>query len=96
MAAIEEHKPAEKRRALGRGLDSLLPSGPRVVSSGAATAVASDPTTAISYCSPPTMGPFTTGMHPTRRRSSSPPSATSWIASPISAVLWSAVSKRCI
>ncbi|HZR64618.1 MAG TPA: ParB/RepB/Spo0J family partition protein [Terriglobales bacterium] len=33
MAAIEEHKPAEKRRALGRGLDSLLPSGPRVVTS---------------------------------------------------------------
>lgn len=31
MAAIEEHKPAEKRRALGRGLDSLLPSGPRPV-----------------------------------------------------------------
>lgn len=33
MAAIEEHKPLEKekRRALGRGLDSLLPSGPRVV-----------------------------------------------------------------
>jgi ParB family chromosome partitioning protein len=31
MSAIEEHKPAEKRRALGRGLDSLLPSGPRVV-----------------------------------------------------------------
>jgi len=31
VAAIEEHKPAEKRRALGRGLDSLLPSGPRVV-----------------------------------------------------------------
>lgn len=31
MAAIEEHKPVEKRRALGRGLDSLLPSGPRVV-----------------------------------------------------------------
>ena len=40
MAAIEEHKPAEKRRALGRGLDSLLPSGPRVVSSGAAVASA--------------------------------------------------------
>ncbi len=38
MAAIEEHKPVEKRRALGRGLDSLLPSGPRVV---AATAAAS-------------------------------------------------------
>lgn len=31
MAVIEEHKPAEKRRALGRGLDSLLPAGPRVV-----------------------------------------------------------------
>jgi len=43
MAAIEEHKPTEKRRALGRGLDSLLPSGPRVVSSGPATAVASAP-----------------------------------------------------
>jgi ParB family transcriptional regulator, chromosome partitioning protein len=43
MAAIEEHKPAEKRRALGRGLDSLLPSGPRVVSCGPATAVASAP-----------------------------------------------------
>jgi ParB family chromosome partitioning protein len=28
MSAIEEHK--EKRRALGRGLDSLLPSGPRL------------------------------------------------------------------
>ena len=51
MAAIEEHKPAEKRRALGRGLDSLLPSGPRVVSSGpaivpqpAATSGAEQPT----------------------------------------------------
>ena len=43
MAAIEEHKPAEKRRALGRGLDSLLPSGPRAVPSGPATAVASAP-----------------------------------------------------
>jgi ParB family chromosome partitioning protein len=31
MAVAEEHKPVEKRRALGRGLDSLLPSGPRVV-----------------------------------------------------------------
>lgn len=40
MAAIEEHKPAEKRRALGRGLDSLLPSGPRVVAAAPATAVA--------------------------------------------------------
>src|SRR6202140_1171350 len=39
MAAIEEHKPAEKRRALGRGLDSLLPSGPRVVAAAPATAV---------------------------------------------------------
>lgn len=31
MSAVEEHKPVEKRRALGRGLDSLLPSGPRPV-----------------------------------------------------------------
>ena len=31
MAVIEEHKPTEKRRALGRGLDSLLPPGPRVL-----------------------------------------------------------------
>jgi len=43
MAAIEEHKPAEKRRALGRGLDSLLPSGPRVVAAAPATAVAPAP-----------------------------------------------------
>jgi ParB family transcriptional regulator, chromosome partitioning protein len=43
MAAIEEHKPAEKRRALGRGLDSLLPSGPRVVSSSSASGSAPAP-----------------------------------------------------
>ena len=35
MSAIEEQKPIEKRRALGRGLDSLLPSGPRVVTATA-------------------------------------------------------------
>jgi len=40
VAAIEEHKPVEKRRALGRGLDSLLPSGPRVVAAAPTTAVA--------------------------------------------------------
>jgi len=33
MSAIEEHK--EKRRALGRGLDSLLPSGPRLATAAA-------------------------------------------------------------
>src|SRR5437762_11850418 len=43
MAAIEEHKPAEKRRALGRGLDSLLPSGPRVVAAAPAAATAAPP-----------------------------------------------------
>src|SRR5277367_3691895 len=32
-------KVVEKRRALGRGLDSLLPSGPRVVESGLQSAV---------------------------------------------------------
>jgi len=36
MSAVEEHKPFEKRRALGRGLDSLLPSGPRIVGPPAA------------------------------------------------------------
>ncbi len=35
MAAIEEQKAPEKRRALGRGLDSLLPSGPRVLTATA-------------------------------------------------------------
>ena len=43
MAAIEEQKPGEKRRALGRGLDSLLPPGPRVVTA-AAPAVMPSPT----------------------------------------------------
>jgi ParB family transcriptional regulator, chromosome partitioning protein len=43
MSAIEEQKPMEKRRALGRGLDSLLPSGPRVVTA-AAPAVMPAPT----------------------------------------------------
>jgi ParB family chromosome partitioning protein len=43
MAAIEEHKPAEKRRALGRGLDSLLPAGPRVVAAAPAAATAASP-----------------------------------------------------
>jgi ParB family chromosome partitioning protein len=41
MSAIEE--PKEKRRALGRGLDSLLPSGPRVVAAAAAPAVMPPP-----------------------------------------------------
>ena len=35
MAAIEEPKEKDKRRALGRGLDSLLPSGPRAVAAPA-------------------------------------------------------------
>src|SRR6266404_1002311 len=41
MSAIEE--PKEKRRALGRGLDSLLPLGPRVVAAAAAPAVMPPP-----------------------------------------------------
>jgi ParB family transcriptional regulator, chromosome partitioning protein len=44
MAAVEEHKPADKRRALGRGLDSLLPSRPRVVSPTAGNAAPSTST----------------------------------------------------
>ena len=43
MAVIEEQKSPEKRRALGRGLDSLLPSGPRAVAA-AAPAVMPAPT----------------------------------------------------
>src|SRR6266849_4902156 len=41
-AATETEKPAvpDKRRALGRGLESLLPAGPRVVAGSAASAVA--------------------------------------------------------
>ena len=41
-AATETEKPAvpDKRRALGRGLESLLPAGPRVVTGNAASAVA--------------------------------------------------------
>src|ERR1700683_3346849 len=37
-------KPVEKRRALGRGLDSLLPVGPRVVAMGP---VAAEPESAV-------------------------------------------------
>jgi len=48
MSVVEEHKPAEKRRALGRGLDSLLPSGPRVVAA-AAPAVVPPPTAAPAH-----------------------------------------------
>src|SRR6266496_3635928 len=43
MGAVEEHKPAEKRRALGRGLDSLLPAGPRMVPAAPAASAASGP-----------------------------------------------------
>ena len=39
MSAIEEHKPVEKRRALGRGLDSLLPSAAPAVMPSPAPAV---------------------------------------------------------
>src|SRR5260370_18049636 len=35
VVVIEEQKSPEKRRALGRGLDSLLPSGPRAVAAAA-------------------------------------------------------------
>ena len=55
MAAIEEHKPAEKRRALGRGLDSLLPSGPRVVA--AAPAVAPAPVVIPPHVVPGSVAP---------------------------------------
>ena len=40
MAAVEEHKPAEKRRALGRGLASLLPLAPRAAAAAASAGAA--------------------------------------------------------
>jgi len=39
VPVIDESKPPEKRRALGRGLDSLLPAGPRIVAAAVAAAV---------------------------------------------------------
>ena len=49
MAVAEEHKPLEKekRRALGRGLESLLPSGPRVVPSATAVVPVAPPAVVI-------------------------------------------------
>jgi ParB family chromosome partitioning protein len=45
MSAIEEHK--EKRRALGRGLDSLLPSGPRLATATVPTPAVMPPPVVI-------------------------------------------------
>src|SRR5579872_475964 len=60
MSTTAEHavteKAADKRRALGRGLDSLLPAGPRAVPTAAVAptpAVAGHPTAAISDMSAP-------------------------------------------
>lgn len=55
MSVVEEHKPVEKRRALGRGLDSLLPSGPRVV-----------PTVATPQMSSPAAAPLRVAEIPPR------------------------------
>ena len=60
MSAIEEHKHHEKRRALGRGLDSLLPSGPRL-----ATATVAAPAVMPSPVVIPSGAPGTDGT-PTR------------------------------
>src|SRR6266566_3643107 len=57
MAAIEEHKPIEKRRALGRGLDSLLPAGPRVVAAAAPAVMPSAASAAISEHMPERLRP---------------------------------------
>lgn len=57
MAAVEEHKPAEKRRALGRGLDSLLPSGPRVVASAPAPVVTPGANSHVAPMVPPILIP---------------------------------------
>ena len=45
MTTAIEKNPQDKRRALGRGLDSLLPSGPRVVTGTAAAAATPAPRT---------------------------------------------------
>src|SRR5947207_14700124 len=64
MSAVEEHKPVEKRRALGRGLDSLLPSGPRIVSyaSAANAGVVSDPV--VLPAAAPSVAPPRTSAQP--------------------------------
>ncbi|MGN6720702.1 MAG: hypothetical protein ACTHLX_25320, partial [Candidatus Binatia bacterium] len=66
MSAVEEHKPVEKRRALGRGLDSLLPSGPRIVNSAAPAAVAA------SVAIPPA-APFVAPPQPSEAQSKAEP-----------------------
>ena len=65
MAAIEEHKPVEKRRALGRGLDSLLPSGPRVVASPAPASSSVSIPTSTASAAPTVMPPVVIPTHGT-------------------------------
>src|SRR5689334_2409245 len=57
MSAVEEHKPVEKRRALGRGLDSLLPAGPRIVSSASAATPAVVPDPVVIPAAAPSIAP---------------------------------------
>jgi ParB family transcriptional regulator, chromosome partitioning protein len=57
MSAVEEHKPVEKRRALGRGLDSLLPAGPRIVSSASAATPAVVPDPVVIPAATPSIAP---------------------------------------
>jgi ParB family transcriptional regulator, chromosome partitioning protein len=54
MSAIEEHK--EKRRALGRGLDSLLPSGPRLAPAAVPAPAVMPPPVIIPSTAPGTDG----------------------------------------
>lgn len=77
MAAIEEHKPAEKRRALGRGLDSLLPAGPRVVSSAAAPAPVVIPPQAGT-----SVGPAVVPQHPATPAGSAEPNTRTGVSAP--------------
>src|SRR5690348_8062310 len=58
MSAVEEHKPVEKRRALGRGLDSLLPAGPRVVTGPAASAAPGPVAIPAPSIAPPNLVPI--------------------------------------
>ena len=62
MSAVEEHKHAEKRRALGRGLDSLLPPGPRLATATVPPPAVMPPPIVIPTS--PSSGPEVSGVHP--------------------------------
>ena len=56
MSVVEQHKHAEKRRALGRGLDSLLPSGPRLATAAVPAPAATPPPPVVMPAAVPSNG----------------------------------------